>query len=98
MKVHDLAEVLTALQTHRCENFFPIFLLANPSNEKFFIRTLTPSIQAMCPTHRLSRLTQSISYNMLEHNPSFPAPSSPQNEKALCTENKIFHQVLLKIS
>lgn len=41
LKVHDLAEVLTTLQTLRCQ----IFLLANPSNEKLFIRALTSSIQ-----------------------------------------------------
>lgn len=46
LKVHYLAEVLTTLQTPRCEIFFQIFLLANPSNEKLFIRALTSSIQA----------------------------------------------------
>lgn len=35
---------------------------------------------------------------MLDHNLSFPIPSSPQNQKPPCTKNKTFHQVLQKIS
>lgn len=46
LKVHDLAEVLTTLQSLRCKIFCQIFPLAKPSNEKLFIKALTSSIQA----------------------------------------------------